>query len=120
MVTQADSIQQRVAGLQRGLVALASHGVEVADRERLRTLWMQAGAGARDPLLASDPEMRRMFERHLQWVTGEAETIATKYSLALDTSDTRSFTEAERDEAREGIAFWLSSYRNGTCPTCGR
>ncbi|SHY53509.1 Uncharacterised protein [Mycobacteroides abscessus subsp. abscessus] len=120
MVTQADSIQQRVAGIQRGLVALASRGVGVVDRERLRTLWMQAGSGARDPLLASDPKMRQMVNRHLQWVTGEAETIAAKYSLELDTSDTTCFTKAERDEAREGIAFGLSSYRSGTCPTCGR
>ncbi|RIS77928.1 hypothetical protein [Mycobacteroides abscessus] len=119
MITQAASIRQRFAGLQRGIMALASPGLAVTDRQRLRELWMQAGPGSRDPLLDNDPDHQQMLNRHLRWLTGEAEGLAAKYNLTLDTSDTTALTEQERDEAREGIAFWLP-YRSNICPTCGK
>lgn len=77
--------------LQDALVELVTWGMDIADRTRLRDLWLLAGSAAKASAVSGDPVVEDARARELQRIMQEAEVIAVKYAreLNVDTPDAR-------------------------------
>ncbi|SHU66184.1 Guanosine polyphosphate pyrophosphohydrolases/synthetases [Mycobacteroides abscessus subsp. abscessus] len=73
--------------LRNGIMALVSARMDIADRRRLRVLWLEAGATGKTVVLDGNEKMREAIERDLQALTRQVQAIAAKYDRTLDLTD---------------------------------